>query len=143
MQVFGGECAVCSVEQLLRRKTGDSKEVGGVSKAECVERNSGATVNPSEEGNGGSKKTDRSTSDGRTNAELVEAMYQSLVGEKVTNEALEKRIKSLFDSCTSVTAKESLLLPLRCALLSNVCLSRMYKLWDFVYQAKVTCRRCT
>ncbi|CAI8010232.1 Cytoplasmic tRNA 2-thiolation protein 2-A [Geodia barretti] len=44
-------------------------------------------------------------------------MYQSLVGEKVTNEALEKRIKSLFDSCTSVTAKESLLLPLRRRLL--------------------------
>ena len=126
MQVFGRECAVCSVEQLLGGKTGDSKEGDGVSKAECVERNGGATVNPCEEGNGGSKTTDRSTSDGRANAELEEAMYQSLVREKVTNDdALEKRIKSLFDSCTSVTAKESLLLPLRCALLSSVCLSRI------------------
>jgi cytoplasmic tRNA 2-thiolation protein 2 len=120
-QVFGRECAVCSVEQLLRGKTGECKEGDGVSKAECVERNGGATVNPCEEGNGGSKTTDRSTSDGHANAELEEAMYQSLVREKVTNDdALEKRIKSLFDSCTSVTAKESLLLPLRRRLLVDV-----------------------
>ena len=152
MQVFGEDCIVCPVEQLLSGKPGGSKEGKSVPKvardsgasenpngrvsclekdseacthpkeAESVERDSGASVDTSEGGDRGRKSEGgdgegKKTEQGATStAELEEVLYQSLVGGKVHDESLEERAKALFDSCSSVTAKESLLLSLRCAL---------------------------
>lgn len=116
--MFSEECAVFSVDQLLKGKQSGDREEQGSSKSEDPAEDSEAcvdTVHGTEGGGKEDKITEKSSSDVHTTAELEKVLYRFLVGQKV-DEAMEKRLKSLFDSCTSVTAKESLLISLRSAL---------------------------
>ena len=103
------------MDQLLKRRDSERKEGEG---AVGLGGTNGSTSPSISSTKGSCEETERagqSVSDCNTD-QLEEALCQSLLGQKAADKPLEKGVRALFDSCTSVTAKESLLLSLRFAM---------------------------
>ena len=94
---------MCNVDRLLKERGSVKKKGEGGS-----EPIGAASI-------GSAKGSDEENGSDPTSHELEEALYQSLLEDSVADEVLVKRVMSLFDSATSLTAKESLLLSLRWA----------------------------
>ena len=96
---------MCNVDRLLKERGSVKKKGEGGSEPISDSAASISSAKGSDEENGSDP----------TSPELEEALYQSLLEDSVADEVLVKRVRSLFDSATSLTAKESLLLSLRWA----------------------------
>lgn len=113
MQVFG-DGLVYHVDQLLKiegENTSRAEQIEKEKLSDCQQKDDEDTI--SESGDTRDSCRGRSDCPHKSDGALQEEMlYQALLRRK-TDEDLQKKLRSLLDSCSSVTAQESMLLSLR------------------------------